>query len=51
MAKPLEIIKKKASKGSTIGTIRDRADYNKYVAQATESGEPVKSFKEWSQGK
>lgn len=50
MANPLEIIKKKADKGSTIGTVRDRADYQKYVAMNADS-DNVKSFDEWSKAK
>lgn len=50
MANPLEIIKKKADKGSTIGNIRDRAEYQKYVAKNADS-DNVKSFAEWSKDK
>ena len=48
MASPLQIVKKKADSGSTIGTIRDRANYQKFIIDNDGAATP---FNEWMKNK
>jgi hypothetical protein len=47
---PLEILKSKADKGSTMGHARDRNKYNEYKLSQESDGKKAKSYQDWLKG-